>query len=150
MQRAYWLESWFWKHKVKFFWQRRTRGFDDSTLWDLDYTILKFILPRLKAFRQVGAGYPASFYYGEDCSSEDIIRDSTTSIEERATRSNAAHAEWKAAIDKMIYSIEVWVENDGMIDHDFVDGELVPTPDRRAKFEEGWELFHKYFFGLWD
>ena len=31
--------------------QRRTRGFDDTELWNLDSTLVKFLLPRLKAFK---------------------------------------------------------------------------------------------------
>lgn len=34
----------------RFFYQRRRRGFDNSELWSLDYTIAKFIAPRLRAF----------------------------------------------------------------------------------------------------
>lgn len=40
--------------------QRIERGFDDSELWSLDVTISKFILPRLKAFRDTAGGYPSS------------------------------------------------------------------------------------------
>lgn len=35
------------------------RGFDDTELWNLDYTIAQFVLPRLKRFREVNKGYPA-------------------------------------------------------------------------------------------
>lgn len=38
--------------------QRIERGFDDSELWSLDVTISKFILPRLKAFKDIAGGYP--------------------------------------------------------------------------------------------
>jgi len=37
------------KRLKKFKKQRMLRGFDDSELWNLDITIAKFILPRLKA-----------------------------------------------------------------------------------------------------
>lgn len=40
------------RRRVRWFWQRRTRGFDDTVLWSLDYHITKFILPRLKAFAE--------------------------------------------------------------------------------------------------
>lgn len=39
--------------------QRLKRGFDDSELWNLYYTIAGFILPRLKAFREETVSYPA-------------------------------------------------------------------------------------------
>ena len=41
--------------------QRIERGFDDTELWNLDTTILKFVLPRLKRFRECTIGYPPEF-----------------------------------------------------------------------------------------
>lgn len=39
--------------------QRIERGFDDSETWSLDTTIIKFILPRLKRFKEIPCGYPS-------------------------------------------------------------------------------------------
>jgi hypothetical protein len=41
-----------WKRALKFFIQRRIRGFDDSETWSLDYSLAKHILPRLKLLKQ--------------------------------------------------------------------------------------------------
>lgn len=49
------------RRKIRFFIQRNTRGWDDSETWNLDYTIAKFILPRLKRFKLLANGYPAEF-----------------------------------------------------------------------------------------
>ena len=49
---------WRWRKRLKRFWQRVTRGWDDSDLWSLDMTIAKFALPRLARFRQIDHGYP--------------------------------------------------------------------------------------------
>lgn len=38
--------------------QRETRGFDDTETWNLDLTILKFILPRLQRFRELNKNCP--------------------------------------------------------------------------------------------
>lgn len=48
------------KRHFKWWKQRRTRGFDDRELWNLDYTILKFVYPRLKAFRDKDCSYPGA------------------------------------------------------------------------------------------
>jgi hypothetical protein len=48
------------KRHFRWWWQRRTQGFDDRELWNLDYTTLKFLYPRLKAFRDNHCSYPAS------------------------------------------------------------------------------------------
>ena len=45
--------------KEKYKQQRIERGFDDSELWNLDYTIASFVLPRLKRFKELNTGYPA-------------------------------------------------------------------------------------------
>lgn len=40
--------------------QRIERGFDDTELWNLDNTIIRFIYPRIKEFYEMDkAGYPA-------------------------------------------------------------------------------------------
>ncbi len=40
--------------------QRRTRGFDDTELWNLDVTFARFMLPRLKAFKEIDNGHPGN------------------------------------------------------------------------------------------
>ena len=35
---------------LRFWWQRRTRGWSDDELWDLDTRFAAWLLPRLKAF----------------------------------------------------------------------------------------------------
>lgn len=42
-----------WKRAIKFFIQRRIRGFDDSETWSLDHSLAHHILPRLKRFKSL-------------------------------------------------------------------------------------------------
>jgi hypothetical protein len=44
-------EVWHW-------YQRRTRGWDDSDTWSLDHTIAKLVLPRIKRFKEVSICHP--------------------------------------------------------------------------------------------
>lgn len=46
------------KRARRFFWQRRTRGWDDSETWSMDGTFAKLILPRLKRFKEVNCAHP--------------------------------------------------------------------------------------------
>jgi hypothetical protein len=57
---ADWLDEKTRRHRrtLTFFFQRLTRGWDDSDLWSLDQTLSKLILPRLKLFRDNLHGYP--------------------------------------------------------------------------------------------
>lgn len=67
------------ERQEKFKKQRIERGFDDTELWNFDTTILRFVLPRLKVFKEQTCVYPTDF----------------NSLEE-----------WKECIEKMIKSIE--------------------------------------------
>ena len=46
------------KRSIRFFFQRIFRGWDDSETWSLDYPIAKFILPRLKRFKELNDAFP--------------------------------------------------------------------------------------------
>jgi hypothetical protein len=66
--------------------QRMTRGFDDTELWNLDHTIVKFILPRLKEFKKLSKGsYPS----------------------EVETEEN-----WQEILEKIIVGLEYYLEKD--------------------------------------
>lgn len=53
---SYWRSL---KQNIKFFEQRRTRGWDDSDTWNLDTTFAMFIIPRLKRLKELTNGYPS-------------------------------------------------------------------------------------------
>jgi len=61
---------------LKFWWQRRTRGWDDSETWSLDETIAEFVLPRLIRYKELNDIYP----------------------------SNMTQEEWDIILNKIIYS----------------------------------------------
>lgn len=46
------------KRAVRFFFQRLTRGWDDSDTWSMDHTLASVMLPRLKRFKEVNRGCP--------------------------------------------------------------------------------------------
>ncbi len=76
------LPKWrFIKRAIRFWWQRRTRGWDDSETWNLDVTIAKFAAPRLKRFKELNNGHP-------HCLNMDT--------EEK----------WDSAIDEMIWALD--------------------------------------------
>lgn len=67
-----------WKRSIRFWWQRRTRGWDDRETWNLDISLSEMIVPRLKRFKEV-----TDCYMGEN------------------------PGEWAANIDKMIRAFEL-------------------------------------------
>jgi len=79
------VQRWPWKiwRSIKFFYQRRTRGFDDSETWSLDTSLSRLIVPRLKRFKELLDGHPAEMTFEE----------------------------WNEIIDEMIWSFE-WFANE--------------------------------------
>ncbi len=67
------------RRTIRHWYQRRTRGWDDSDLWSLDQTMAKWILPRLRRFRDAQHGHPG----------------------------DTTEAEWIASLDDMIAAFEI-------------------------------------------
>jgi len=66
------------KRLIKFWWQRVTRGWDDSETWNLDRSLAKLILPRLKRYKEISIAFPADL----------------------------TEVQWNEYLDKMIFSFE--------------------------------------------
>jgi len=71
--------------KIKYFCQRRIRGWDDSETWNLDISFYKWVYPRLIRFKQLTNGYPNRYLEFED---------------------------WIAELDKRIEQVRRIIEND--------------------------------------
>jgi len=141
------------RRQITFFIQRRKRGFDDSELWSLDDTIIRFTLPRLKAFRNLHngsgpMGYPAGLAEDFGIYKADDVGNVTQE------QNDKAYNKWLEILDKMIESMEMWVRSEGAPEMDGWDykGKYDPIKGElnRNKYQEGMDLFHLYFHGLWD
>ena len=136
--------------KIKWFFQKILRGYSTLELWNLDYTFSKFILKRLKAFQKMKRyGHPSDLKSME---------------------------EWNSIIDKMIFSFE-YAQFDYGMDEDYLGHNRIWEPIQEKqevfkinnkpvyvnwrynkdihdidhkKYQEGIELFSKYFSNLWD
>lgn len=76
------MKDW-WSHlrrHLRWWWQRRTRGFDDRTLWNLDTELYRWFAPRLRAFYEYQrspdsfAGAPLS-YFSDPASDDPAVAD---------------------------------------------------------------------------
>lgn len=96
---------------------RKKKGLSKITneeLWDLDFTLAKYILPRLIKFKEFTHGYPPSLTFEE----------------------------YLKIIDKMIWSFEFIIED---------STKFIPyNEDNYIKYQEGIDLFAKYFRDLWS
>jgi hypothetical protein len=111
------------KRKFYYLYHLLRYGFSPHEIWSLDREIVKFILPRLKYFRNHLNGYPGDH------------------TEEK----------WNEVLDKIIWSME-YAKNDYILDSEFIDDNLDINiiKQNQTKCQEGFELFGKYFSNLWD
>jgi len=93
--------------------QRIERGFDDSETWCLASTITRFILPRLKRFKDITIAYPGEIETPED---------------------------WNNIVEKMIVAFELVLSD---------DASWMWSEEEKKQFEEGMDLFKKWYLGLW-
>jgi hypothetical protein len=125
--------EWIWKPYIikgylRRFWQRRTKGWDESDVWSLDYTISKFALPRLKLLKEKTHGYPCELNNME---------------------------EWYAILDKIIFSMD-YIANERewkyypSEENGIEEGDYSKLKEVEAKVQEGLDLFGKYYRNLWD
>jgi hypothetical protein len=114
--RREWRLAW---RECKLLWQRRVRGWDDSDTYSLDGTIAKFILPRLKRFKEVNNGVPNVF-----CSQGTDIGGKI----------------WDSRLDKMIRAMELVIKN-----HDTG----IITQEEAEEITWGLNLFGQHFMDLW-
>lgn len=102
--------------------QRLQRGFDDTETWNLNSVIARFVLPRLKRFKEVNSGYPM----------------------------NMTYEEWNEIIDKMIWSFEHYDYDSETFDGvDYWHLTEAQKEDIQKRHQEGLNLFGEYMGGLW-
>lgn len=70
-------------YKLKYFFQRRFRGWDDRVVYNLDYETFVFLAPRLKRFAELTVTYPAKFKSLDEWKKElnDIVKDMEYTID---------------------------------------------------------------------
>ena len=92
------LKSIRWRQQpIRWWWQRRTRGFDDRDLWSLDYAIIKFIHPRLKFFRNGNYGGTPGHL---------------TEVDEDGMRRALTDQEWEGILDEMLEGFQLVIDQD--------------------------------------
>lgn len=108
---------------LRFWWQRRTRGWDDSETWNLDATCGRWLAPRLRRFKELTNGVPVEYFKFEN--------------DEQRTTTEEADGRWHKDLDTMIAVFE-WCADERNCNEE-------PPPI----VQEGLELFVKRFHNLW-
>lgn len=108
------------------FWQRLTRGWDDSEIWSLDNTFAGWIVPRLKRLREKKCGVPVM-----------LLRDAHDHTDEQYKE---AEDKWNSILDEMIEGFSIKPLNDETGDW---------SKEDQDKYDLAKNLFVKYLDNLW-
>ncbi len=110
---------------VRHWWQRCIWGFDETETWSLDYTIIKFIYPRLKFFREDNYGGTPKH---------------PTKLDAEGFPRHLTPEEWESILDEMLEGFQL-----------VTNGDCYPLiGDDHKKLEHSMDVFHKWFFALWN
>lgn len=116
-------------------WFRIRNGWDSSDTWSLDYTVAKFIIPRLKYFKKVNNGISNKIY--------KKYQDPNRKVSENM---ELASKEWNEKLDKMISAFQRIVDEDEDF-HDWKDKKYWGKQEKIKK--DGLKVFAEYFQDLW-
>lgn len=133
----YWEEFLLLFKEPKYAWQRVNRGYSDRDLWNVDYALIRIIPPMVRSLKG-GISHPGS------------LCEEGKSVEE-------GNADWQIILEKIARGFEAAGEI-GEMKFMHKENDKVEYDDEAKKVEqkmkdemnEGFKLFHKHFFGLWD
>lgn len=119
--------------RVKWFVQRKIKGWANPDVWDADYAIARYSLPLIKQLRQSDNSYPCDF---------------------------SSVAEWHKVLDEIIWALEYLVKDFNGQDlrnidlnaqgGHFTSEQLSEMNKMEERAQNGYELFGKYFRALWN
>jgi hypothetical protein len=126
------------KQAIKWWFQRRTRGFDDSDMWGLDYSLAKLILPRLQVFYKraqdprIISGYPIDLdpCYPSECNQNHDP--------------NVAYKNWLKILKDMCYSFESIILEEECFEYD------AQRQTDWVRLQRGLNYFSTYYRNLWE
>lgn len=102
---------------------KKEHGFSLDETWDLRTNIALFLVPRLKAFKEVKAGYPSCF---------------------------KNEKEWNKMLDKIIFAFESYLEDDFYVPEKYVKKYKDNARDKYWEdVQEGLNLFAQWYGSLW-
>jgi len=111
--------------RLKMAWQRARHGYSDDQYWSLNYAVAEMMVKGTQRMRQWANGYPAEF-----ADKNDPVFAGT----------GEGWEAWEKILIKIEEGFQAWIDSDGW----FKD------PEEEAKFNEGMQLFVKWYGSLWD
>jgi len=127
-------------YDIKWFFQRKIRGYDDPDIFDMDRHLTKFILPRIKEFRKM---------IETNCSGVPTLILEYNEKGKAKYSTDEGMKRWISILKKIeLAFILMHEENNG--EDVYLKKSVEEISEDYKKIEEGLELFGKYYQCLWD
>jgi len=131
--------------KIKYFIQRKTRGYDDLDKWNAAWYIARKAIPVLKEMRNAFQGTSIK-WHREDRFGDIIELTRDEVFVDKEVPPAFTEEEWGAILDDIIYAFQFILDNDA-IDREFNEEEYNKNFKRHKR---GLKLFSIYYMNLWD
>ena len=125
--------------KVKWFYQRGSRGWSDRAVWSIDTWLVDNLIPMLERLKKDKHGIPASMFRKKD----GVDKDGNSTDE----ADWLADQRWNNVLSEIINGLKC-AKKIQDLDYDYEDKELSKRLTKSS--QRSFELIGKHLFSLWD
>ena len=125
--------------KVKWFYQRGSRGWSDRSAWSIDTWLVDNLIPMLERLERNKHGTPLSMFRKKD----GVDKDGNSTDEANIL----AEQRWNNVLNEIIYGLKCAKKIEDL-DYDYEDKELTKRLTKSS--QRSFELIGKHLFSLWD
>ena len=125
--------------KVKWFYQRGSRGWSDRSAWSIDTWLVNNLIPMLERLESNNHGTPMSMFKKKD----GVDKDGNPTDE----ADRLAAQRWNNVLNEILYGLKCAKKIEDL-DYDYNDKEL--TKSLTKSYQRSFELIGKHLFCLWD
>lgn len=139
-QRLWWSIEYFFHNlftRIKYFFQRGKRGYDDSDTWDVSMYLAKSIVALVGNMRDNFKSVPIALYENENIPAEKDEDGFFIGYPDESVK--LAEEKWRDVLATIVVGFQSYYNGAGC-PHDYDEGAL----------KKSFELLEKYFIHLWD
>jgi len=133
-------------YKLKYFYQRHTRGYDDLDKWNAAWYIARKAIPVLTAMRNNFKG--TSLRWHREDRHGNIIELTHDEVFAESEPIALTENEWCEIIDDIIYAFKFVLDEDDV--NNFSSFSQEEYEKNKKKHKRGLKLFSIYLMSLWD
>lgn len=144
------VSAWYYRHVIQsmyallYWWQRITRGYDDTDKWNAAWYIARKAIPVLQAMQQNLVGTSVKWHREDRFG--NIIELNKAEIYGDDGPAAFSEDEWKAIIGDIIFAFQYILA----LDHYDMEYEKDKHEQNYKRHKRGLKLFSIYFMSLWD